>query len=70
VADGRLGVGDILEGVVLACGLGRLVELATGSQGICLIGTPYVQLGSVEGCAEVNHGQARLRRDASYCGCQ
>jgi hypothetical protein len=70
VADGRLGVGDILKGVVLTCGLERLIELATGTRGICSIGTPYVQLGSVDGCAEVNHRQTRLRRDAPYCGCQ
>jgi hypothetical protein len=70
VADGGLGVGDVLEGVVLARGLGRLIELATGTRGLCLIGPPYVQLRSVEACAEINDGETRLRCDTPCCGCQ
>jgi hypothetical protein len=70
VADGGLGIRDVLEGVVLARGLERLIKLATGTRGICLIGPPYVQLGSVEACAEIHDGQTRLRCDTLYCGCQ
>jgi hypothetical protein len=70
VADGGLGVGDVLEGVVLARGLGRLIELAIDTRGLCLIGPPYVQLGSVEACAEINDGETRLRCDTPCCGCQ